>query len=55
VPVTIQDGAPFKGPLLKEDEDRLVVDTGAAEVEIRKGETATVLRARRSAKPPDKP
>jgi hypothetical protein len=44
--VTMKDGHEFTGKLVKEDNDRLVLDTAKGEVEIRKSETTTIVKGK---------
>jgi hypothetical protein len=44
--VTMKDGREFTGNLVREDNDRLVLDTGKAEIEIRKSETTTITKGK---------
>src|SRR5262249_17441823 len=44
--VTMKDGREFTGTLVREDNDRLVLDTGKAEIEIRKSETTTITKGK---------
>jgi hypothetical protein len=46
VAVTMKDGREFTGSMVREDNDRLVLDTGKSEIEIRKSETATILKGK---------
>jgi hypothetical protein len=51
VVVTLQGGAKIKGTLVREDKDRLVVDTGAEETEIARSQVASIARPKALNKP----